>query len=75
MSRFWRKETYVQQLDTELHPRDGLHTNRIEELAASDPTRDYFLYNALAGRVIRQIKRRSADSEGEQRRGPDSKTG
>jgi hypothetical protein len=50
-------------------------TNRIEELAGNDATCDYFLYSAQAGRVIRQIKRRSADSDGEQRRGPDRKTG
>jgi hypothetical protein len=50
-------------------------TNRIEELAASDPMCDYFLYSSQAGRVIRQIKRRSADGDGEQRRGPDRKTG
>ncbi len=37
-------------------------TNRIEELAAVDPTSDYFLYCAEAGKVIRHLQRTSARS-------------
>jgi len=38
--------------------------NRIEELAANDPTSDYFLYCAEVGKVIRRLQRMSprADS-------------
>jgi hypothetical protein len=35
-------------------------TNRIEELAASDPTFDYFLYCAETGTVVRLVCRTSA---------------
>jgi hypothetical protein len=34
-------------------------TNRIEELAASDPTFDYFLYCAETGTVVRLLRRTS----------------
>ena len=43
---------------------DGLEQamNRMEELASSDPTCDYFLYSAQAGKVIRRINRRSPEA-------------
>jgi hypothetical protein len=34
-------------------------TNRIEELAANDPTFDYFLYCAETGTVVRLLRRTS----------------
>jgi hypothetical protein len=34
-------------------------TNRVEELAASDPTFDYFLYCAESGTVVRLLRRTS----------------
>jgi hypothetical protein len=35
-------------------------TNRIEELATSDPTFDYYLYCGEAGIVVRLVRRTSA---------------
>ena len=34
-------------------------TSRIEELASNDPTFDYFLYCAEAGRLVRHLQRTS----------------
>jgi formate dehydrogenase maturation protein FdhE len=38
-------------------------TNRIEELAANDPTSDYFLYSAEVGKVIRRLQRKSPGAD------------
>jgi formate dehydrogenase maturation protein FdhE len=38
-------------------------TNRIEELAANDPTFDYFLYCAETGTVVRLLHRTSPSPE------------
>ena len=37
--------------------------NRMEELAANDPTFDYFLYCADAGKVIRRLRRTSPSGD------------
>jgi hypothetical protein len=38
-------------------------TSRIEELASNDPTFDYFLYCAEAGRVVRHLQRTSSSGD------------
>jgi hypothetical protein len=35
-------------------------TNRLEQLAADDPTCDYFLYSAQAGKVVRRQQWKSS---------------
>jgi hypothetical protein len=45
---------------------DGLEQamNRMEELAAGDPTSDYFLYCTQAEKIVRRLPRRSAPTNG-----------
>ncbi|MGH9745522.1 MAG: hypothetical protein ACRD59_05350 [Candidatus Acidiferrales bacterium] len=34
--------------------------NRMEELAARDPTHDFYLFCAPAGKIVRRLRRKSA---------------
>jgi hypothetical protein len=45
---------------------DGLEQamNRMEEIAAADPTSDYFVYCTQAEKIVRRLPRRSAPSDG-----------
>ena len=49
--------------------------NRIEEIAANDPTSDYFLYCAEVGKVIRRLKRMSPSADSLADEAPRKKAG
>lgn len=50
-------------------------TNRIEELAASDPSSDYYLYCAQADKLIRRLRSRSPRTTAAPRDASRKKTG